>query len=668
MRLHPPPPPLRPLPPEPEDTSTALDVTLACGVLCLGVLLHHMHGTLLHKRRCGRLPLTALFTETSTLLCVGVAVNCVAWVALGNPLSVALSDQIHDLVDCLLVPPIMLEVGFRLEKLSFIKSLPAALLFGVVGSLLAFACCAALVAALSAGGVLGAADHLHYSVSQALVLAAILASTEPAAILELLPRAAARRVRHVLVGEAALNGALAVALFSVFRRACQRDAAAATDVQRLGDAVRDVGLDLLTTLPGSTGFGLAAGLALSLLTHRLRMATAHRPYGSLTLLVGFAFGTYNLAARCGLNGDLAIFVAGATLRGHAYHNLSWPAQLAVHDLVGTLAFLGDTSLSLLMGLAAVDYLNKPWAWDLPLILLATPVLMLSRAVGTLPLAACSNSCGASGGGEKPLPPAAVAVVLLAGVRGSVPFALAIGVDDRRSTHRMVRDRRQGARLVTSTLGAILLTNLLMPPLVSLVLTCAKRRGRARVGGGGSGGHGGGGHGGGGHGGDGGHGGQHGCNAALLINDSMSGAAGAGGGGGGTGGGSGHEASPAHQLPLLLDTTPPALASPSSTRRRPGLVEGEEGEAAANGSGGGREYGLHLPQPASGLPHHPPPPPKAGRLLRSWAAFDWAVMRPAFGGPPVDAAGRRLSEQGGRVRSRATRAHEEGGSSESSASE
>ena len=71
-------------------------------------------------------------------------------------------------------------------------------------------------------------------------------------------------------------------------------------------------------------------------------------------------------------------------------------------------------------------------------------------------------------------------MLLAGVRGSVPFALAISCDDSRAGKAVVTHRETAARLVTSALAVILASNLVLPPLVALLLTCGGKARRART--------------------------------------------------------------------------------------------------------------------------------------------------------------------------------------------
>ena len=487
-------PPAAPAPPAspglPPDDSAPFDVTLACGLLAVGVVVSHLHS------RLGR---RAFLPEAFVLMAFGAVMNGLVVLAARRPLSVARSSQIHDLIDCLLVPPLMLEVGFKLQTLSFLKSMPLALLFGILGTLLCVAVSATLLILVSTSGILRG----ELSASQCLLYASAAAATEPGSIVEVVNALTSRRghggerwraLRHVLVGEAALNGALSVALFACFRRACQHERA--HGVQPLDAAVGAVARDLLQTLPGSAAFGLAAGLLVSCVTLHLGMSAAKEPHAALALLLATAFGAYNFGEMLGLSGDLALFVCGATIRHYAYWNVTAAAQQGTRRIVGALAYVGDRSLSLLLGLALVDYLGKPWAWDAALAVLGPPLLLVSRAVCLLPLCAFANAMGTRGklgaasaadaayaadadaadGAPTPtqspsrlLPFESQGILAFAGVRGAVPFALAMSLDDTRASRAVLPLRQTAARLVTSSLCTVLMTNLLLPLLLSCIL-------------------------------------------------------------------------------------------------------------------------------------------------------------------------------------------------------
>ena len=181
-------------------------MTVACAILCLGVVVSHLHQ---------QLGARAWVSETFTLMMLGACINSVVLLISDRPLSVARSPQIHDLTDYLFVPPLMLQVGFHLHTLDFVRALPVACVFGVVGTLLTVALSSAVLVAASSLGFL----HSALSTTQCLLFVAAAAATVPSAILDLLPHttAASRLMRHVLLGEGALNSGPSAALFACLR-------------------------------------------------------------------------------------------------------------------------------------------------------------------------------------------------------------------------------------------------------------------------------------------------------------------------------------------------------------------------------------------------------------------------------------------------------------------
>lgn len=164
---------------------------------------------------------------------------------------------------------------------------------------------------------------------------------------------------------------------------------------------------------------------------------------------------------------------GLALRQYTYFNLSRSARVAWKAMLSTLAGAADLTLSLFIGFALVDYLGKPWAWDWPLIGVAPLLLLLTRAMAMLPCTATMDHCSRKR--RPPLPARIKGALCLAGVRGVVPFALAIKLDDFRESEKVIAaaghlsERETAARLVTSALWLIFVTNLLLPPLIQLLL-------------------------------------------------------------------------------------------------------------------------------------------------------------------------------------------------------
>ena len=154
--------------------------------------------------------------------------------------------------------------------------------------------------------------------------------------------------------------------------------------------------------------------------------------------------------------------------------MSGRAQRASRALFGTLAALGDALLSVLIGMAAVDYAATRGAWDGAFAALAMPVLLVARAANIFPLCALVNHCrgararGARGPAGARISGRMQCVMWWSGLKGAVSFALAMTLNDSRTSHKVV-PTAVAEHLVTTTLTCVLVTNLVVAPLTAPLL-------------------------------------------------------------------------------------------------------------------------------------------------------------------------------------------------------
>ena len=196
----------------------------------------------------------------------------------------------------------------------------------------------AVVGTIATAAITGfaAAWVLDLSLLHGLLIGAILASTDGAAIFALLRTSTLRRrLARTLEAEAGFNDPVAVLLVIALIEAI-------TDP---GYGFLDAGLDLVVEL----GVGAAAGLVVGVLAvvglRRVRLATAGLyPVASLAIM-GLAFGSADVLHGSGF---LAVYLAGVVLGGShvqalrtmaTFHDgLAWVAQLAMFLALGLLVF------------------------------------------------------------------------------------------------------------------------------------------------------------------------------------------------------------------------------------------------------------------------------------------------------------------------------------------
>jgi monovalent cation:H+ antiporter, CPA1 family len=253
--------------------------------------------------------------------------------------------------------------------------------------------------------LIGVLTHLILGLSwaSAMLLGAILAATDPIAVITLLRRVKAPGgLVAILEGESLFNDGTGVAVFSAVL------ATILSGAPSFGDAsVRFLEITL-----GGTAIGLAVGfLGLAL----LRFAE-DAPLEILATLV-IAYGSYLAADLLHASGIVAVVVAGIVVAryGSRIGRLHGPQLLGFWNL---LAFVLNAMLFILVGAALPATTLLPVAG---LVVIAFVIMLVTRAVPVYGLLALADFRGAS------IPWAWRHVTFWAGLRGALPVALALSV-------------------------------------------------------------------------------------------------------------------------------------------------------------------------------------------------------------------------------------------------
>ena len=311
-----------------------------------------------------------------------------AGIALGtfwSAAATAVTPQRLTVVGTLALVVILLQGGLDSGLAALRRGLAPVLALGIAGTAATFA-----LLALAAHVVLG------LGWTPALILGAILAPTDPAAVFSVLGgwRERGGRIVRLLEGEAGLNDPVAIALVIALVDAASRDDLSAAGI--LGHVVLEGGVGAV--------IGLAAGLAVARVLGPawpvVRMAPA------LAVLAA-GFGTFGIATLAHGSGFLAVYLCGLVLGD----DRDLPERDVVIAFTGELASLAEIAMFVLLGVALARISIRPVLVD-GLVIAAILVFCVRPLV-------CYPTLRAFGYRNRE-----AAFATVAGLKGAVPILLA----------------------------------------------------------------------------------------------------------------------------------------------------------------------------------------------------------------------------------------------------
>ena len=230
------------------------------------------------------------------------------------------------LILALLVPPLVFDGAFHIRLEDLRRDLWLILLLAVPGVILTTLMVAWLVA-----------QGTGLSIQISLVFGALVSATDPVAVAALIRRLGApRRLQVLLEGESLFNDGTAIVMFSI---------------------TLAIALSGQFDLPGSiasfltiAGGGLVIGIIMGIFTSQV-IGRIDDPLVETTLTVVLAFGSYLLAESFHVSGVLAVVAAGLVNGNVGPRGMSPTTRIVVFNFWETAAFLANSFVFLLVGLA-----------------------------------------------------------------------------------------------------------------------------------------------------------------------------------------------------------------------------------------------------------------------------------------------------------------------------
>ena len=293
------------------------------------------------------------------------------------------------LILALLVPPLVFDAAFHIRLDDLRRDFWFILLLAVPGVILTTLIVGWLVA-----------QSTGLAIQVALVFGALVSATDPVAVTALIRRIGApRRLQVLLEGESLFNDGTAIVMFSLTLAIAQSG-----QFDLAGNIA-----SFLTVAGGGILVGIILGMLISQVIGRI-----DDPLVETTLTVVLAFGSYLLAESLHVSGVLAVVAAGLVNGSAGPRGMSPTTRIVVFNFWETAAFLANSFIFLLVGLAI--NLNQLIA-NGPAIGWAILAVLLARAVSIY---------GFSLFGRE-IPPKWKHVLYWSGLRGAIVLALALSL-------------------------------------------------------------------------------------------------------------------------------------------------------------------------------------------------------------------------------------------------
>ncbi|KAJ3095960.1 Sodium/hydrogen exchanger 8 [Physocladia obscura] len=373
-------------------------------ILMLSLILVSMNlNGILHKIKFHYL------SETAVTILLGVIV-AMAWTTINYDTNNADIQLNSDFFYMVLLPPIIFEGGYTLQRVSFFSNILTILSLAFAGALYSTFITSCLMYFFS--------QFIYpWSFVESLVFGSLISSTDPVTVLSLLPPSVDRRLYMIIFGESALNDAVAIILYRFFT-------GLADPKMKLG-----VGPFITSVFASAAVFfgsflvGIFVALLFAKITKHVKMEEGS--VYEMTMLLLFAYISYLLADVLSLTGIISIFFCGIAMAHYAAGNLSEEARKASKVTLRLLSFVCECFIFLYLGLGLLSFGSKA-TYDPIMIICACISILISRTHVFIILG-IKNFLIRHNKDENaaPIPLNQQTLIWFSGLRGAVAFALGV---------------------------------------------------------------------------------------------------------------------------------------------------------------------------------------------------------------------------------------------------
>ena len=300
--------------------------------------------------------------------------------------------QSSEIILYLLVPPLVFEAAFHIRMDDLRRDFWLILLLAVPG---------VIVTMLVVGGI------VHFGtgmlIKTAMVFGALIAATDPVAVVALFRRLGVpRRLQVLLEGESLFNDGTAIVMFNLV-----------VDIALVGkfDMTATI-TSFLTVAGGGTLIGIILGVLASQIIRRI-----DDPLVETTLTTVLAFGSYVLAEVFNVSGVLAVVAAGIVNGNVGPRGMSPTTRVVVFNFWEYAAFVANSFVFLLIGLAIdLEILGQNFLY----ILVAIFAVLLARGISIYGFSLFGRD----------IPGKWKHILYWGGLRGAIALALALTLTEK----------------------------------------------------------------------------------------------------------------------------------------------------------------------------------------------------------------------------------------------
>jgi len=311
-------------------------------------------------------------------------------------------DTFHDLILLVFLPLLIFEAAFKINVQQLLKNGIVILFFAIPVMLLSTVVAAAAV-------YYGIAHPTGFPWIAALLTGALLAATDPVAVLEIMRRLGVpERLSLLLDGEALFNDATAIVTFSIFLYIAQHPLEQVTFL--------DASLRFSVVFFGGAFVGLLLGLAFLILS---RLLQDYIQQAIVTLIA--AYTSYLIAEHfLHVSGVMSVLVTGIVLGKVIHHDFSAAKSDFVDDFWTFNVYVAEALMFLLMG---VTITVGMFTDNYLAMLIGIAAVLIARAIGVFGGGALISQLP----NVEPIPMAYRRIMFLGGLRGAVTLALALSL-------------------------------------------------------------------------------------------------------------------------------------------------------------------------------------------------------------------------------------------------